>query len=238
MGKTAQDIINWALSQVGYKEGSNNDNKYGKQYGLNNQPYCCIFVWCDFKDNGASDLFYGGKKTASCTTLYNWAKKNGQTVSVSAIQPGDVYFCDWDNSGDCDHVGICVEKSGSDVIGVEANTSKGTTGSQSNGDGVYKRKRPLKQVKRVWRPKYAASTTTNNSKGEYCKVELPVLKTGSKGNAVRSAQRLLTSMGYNTGGIDGDFGTLTAKAVKAFQKSKKLTQDAEIGKNTWTALLL
>ena len=29
MGKTAQDIINWALSQVGYREGANNDNKYG-----------------------------------------------------------------------------------------------------------------------------------------------------------------------------------------------------------------
>lgn len=30
-------LVKTALSQVGYKEGRNNDNKYGKWMGVNNQ---------------------------------------------------------------------------------------------------------------------------------------------------------------------------------------------------------
>ena len=37
-------FVKFALSQVGYKEGKNNDNKYGKYFGMNNQPWCCFFV--------------------------------------------------------------------------------------------------------------------------------------------------------------------------------------------------
>ena len=33
-----QQMLEAALSQLGYTEGSNNDTKYGRWYGLNNQP--------------------------------------------------------------------------------------------------------------------------------------------------------------------------------------------------------
>ena len=39
-----------------------------------------------------------------------------------------------------DHCGICESVSGQYVTAIEGNTSNGNTGSQSNGDGVYRRK--------------------------------------------------------------------------------------------------
>lgn len=236
---SAQAIIDKALSQVGYKEGSGNNNKYGIAYGYNKVSWCCIFIWWLFNQCGASDLFYGGKKTASCTTLYNWAKKNSQTVTPANLRAGDIVFYDWDSSGDADHVGVCVSRSGNTVYTVEGNTSSGNSGSQSNGDGVYKRSRPLSQIKKVWRPKYSglASNTTTTKEG-YCNVDLPILKTGMKGAAVGTMQTLLNAKGYSCGAVDKDFGTKTATALRAFQRANGLERDAICGPASWKALLL
>ena len=48
---TAKSLLKTAKSQVGVKESPRNSNKtkYGKEYGLNGQPWCCIFVWWCFK---------------------------------------------------------------------------------------------------------------------------------------------------------------------------------------------
>ncbi|WP_338777930.1 peptidoglycan-binding protein [Metabacillus sp. FJAT-52054] len=62
------------------------------------------------------------------------------------------------------------------------------------------------------------------------------LKIGSRGDAVADLQRKLTKLGFNTGGIDGVFGPATDKAVRAFQKSKRLTADGIVGPKTWSAL--
>ena len=64
------------------------------------------------------------------------------------------------------------------------------------------------------------------------------VKKGSKGNNVRWVQWELKRLGYDLGedGIDGDFGSVTDKAVRAFQKKHKLTVDGVVGKNTRAAL--
>lgn len=54
--------------------------------------------------------------------------------------------------------------------------------------------------------------------------EYPVLTRGSKGENVKKLQRRLKELGFYTGSIDGDFGTGTYNAVKAFQKSIGLSQ--------------
>lgn len=36
-------ILKTAAAELGYHEGYNNDNKYGIEYGMNNQPWCVIF---------------------------------------------------------------------------------------------------------------------------------------------------------------------------------------------------
>lgn len=69
---------------------------------------------------------------------------------------------------------------------------------------------------------------------------IPLIKRGNRGELVRAAQYLLEGRGFPCGihGADGDFGSATEKAVKAFQDDRDLLQDGEIGDQTWTRLLL
>lgn len=46
-GDQRLDIIGVARTQIGYKEGPNNQNKYGAWYRLDNVAWCAIFIsWC------------------------------------------------------------------------------------------------------------------------------------------------------------------------------------------------
>jgi hypothetical protein len=63
-----------------------------------------------------------------------------------------------------------------------------------------------------------------------------VLKLGSRGEEVKELQRLLTSRGFSTKGIDGVFGSNTDRAVRNFQKSKNITADGMVGSTTKKAL--
>lgn len=58
---------------------------------------------------------------------------------------------------------------------------------------------------------------------------VPVLKNGSTGESVLTAQRRLAELGYYTGGIDGQYGPGTASAVKQFQAQHGLDADGKIG---------
>ncbi|NJR74399.1 MAG: peptidoglycan-binding protein [Scytonema sp. CRU_2_7] len=49
-------------------------------------------------------------------------------------------------------------------------------------------------------------------------------------------QKVMNARGYNAGKVDGDFGSQTEVAVRAFQKEAGLSVDGEVGKLTWTAL--
>jgi hypothetical protein len=63
-----------------------------------------------------------------------------------------------------------------------------------------------------------------------------ILKKGSRGNAVRELQQKLTSLGYDTKGIDGIFGANTERAVRQFQKNHGLVVDGIVGPATKKAL--
>lgn len=70
-------------------------------------------------------------------------------------------------------------------------------------------------------------------------IELTVLKRGSKGNQVKAVQRMLYSMGYDLGAskVDGDFGSKTDVAIRAYQKKNGLVADGIVGAKTWAKLL-
>lgn len=70
-------------------------------------------------------------------------------------------------------------------------------------------------------------------------VELPVLRSGSKGETVQALQRLLIGSGYSCGwyGADGDFGAATNNAVRLYQRDNGLEVDGICGKLTWSKLL-
>jgi peptidoglycan hydrolase-like protein with peptidoglycan-binding domain len=64
----------------------------------------------------------------------------------------------------------------------------------------------------------------------------PILKKGSKGNPVRRAQSRMTAAGYDTGGVDGIFGTKTESGVKTFQGAQGLDVDGIVGPATWAKI--
>ena len=65
-----------------------------------------------------------------------------------------------------------------------------------------------------------------------------VLSKGSMGNDVVAMQKALASLGYDLGsyGTDGDFGSMTEKAVKAFQAKAGLDQSGQYDAKTHEAL--
>lgn len=64
----------------------------------------------------------------------------------------------------------------------------------------------------------------------------PMLRTGSRGDAVRKLQELLNAKGYTCGSVDGIFGSKTYAAVLAFQKANGLAADGIVGSLTWAKL--
>lgn len=62
------------------------------------------------------------------------------------------------------------------------------------------------------------------------------LRLGSQGDAVRSLQARLISLGYLKGSADGDFGKATETALIAFQRRNSLTADGIAGRATLTRL--
>ena len=64
----------------------------------------------------------------------------------------------------------------------------------------------------------------------------PTIKKGSKGAAVKLAQKRLVMRWYSPGPIDGLFGAKTEKAVKYYQGDRLLTNDGIVGPKTWARL--
>ena len=55
-------------------------------------------------------------------------------------------------------------------------------------------------------------------------------------DSIIKIQNALRFSGFYRGKIDGKLGSQTKKAIKVFQKSKKLRPDGVVGKKTWEAL--
>jgi putative chitinase len=63
----------------------------------------------------------------------------------------------------------------------------------------------------------------------------PVLRRGSKGEAVVELQRALRKLGFMLA-VDADFGVGTEVAVAAFQRERQLVVDGVVGSDTWKAI--
>lgn len=67
-------------------------------------------------------------------------------------------------------------------------------------------------------------------------IEMATLKTNSRGEQVKTLQRLLVGFGYDLK-IDGAFGTITDRTVRTFQRKAGLSADGIVGEKTWRKLL-
>lgn len=86
-------FVSIAISQIGYREGSDNSNKYGEWFGMNDEPWCAIFVsWCA---NEAGILNTLVPKYASCeigADYYKNKKRFKTRESGYTPKKGDIIF--------------------------------------------------------------------------------------------------------------------------------------------------
>lgn len=152
---TAEKILEIARLQLGIKENPPNSNRvkfntayYGQEVSGSAYPWCCAFVWWVFREAGASGLFYGGKKTASCSTLLGFHKT--QAVRENYL-PGDIIFFNFGGKKNTQHVGICEGWDGRYITTIDGNTAPT---NEANGGAVMRRRRPKKYIVGAYRPTY------------------------------------------------------------------------------------
>ena len=195
---TATQFLNMARSQVGFREGADNANKYGLWYGMDHQPYCAIgLTWTAFQVGGLDAI---GGRWYRVIPFAQWFRDRHRFFGSG--QRGDIVFFDWtgrQRAGSEQHVGIVESVSGSYVQTIEFNTTSGVAGSQSDGGGVYKRTRHISMIVGFGRPLYTPET---------------------------DVAPLVTSVGYRSTDpvplvIDGAWGPATTRRLQALLKIRK-----------------
>ena len=164
-----QDVLARAASRIGYY--APNDPQPGSEAGRywankvnqawlagpsNTIWWCMLFVSMCLDEIGQIDSIGGFSYNTDVTLNRN----RGRLVPVSAAQPGDVVIFNWGFTGGTDHVGF-VERNlgGGRLQTIEGNTSSGAAGSQSSGNGVWRRIRSS-DIAAVIRPAYSGVTVT------------------------------------------------------------------------------
>ncbi|MFG1610233.1 CHAP domain-containing protein [Actinoplanes sp. NPDC049265] len=233
MARTAAEVLRIARSQIGYQEGHNNDNKYGRAYGMNHVFWCQQFVWWVFRQAGA-----GGEmpKTAVTRVAYPWYRKHRHLVRTRDAKPGDVVWFDFSGTlKPVSHVGI-VEKNlgGGRLQTIEGNTNgKGVR----SGGGVLRKVRSSRIVA-VGRPGFVtAQRHPAPGSGDLRYPGHPIGPGSREHGTVRWIQgRLNFWAGRARLTVDGDFGPLTERALREFQVRRGLKGLGVAGPKTWPLL--
>lgn len=158
MSTTVSRILDLAKAQIGTTEQPAGSNKvkyntayYGTEVSGAAYPWCCAFIWWLFHELDSEALFYGGGKTASCTTLMRYYKQHNQFYT-SNPKPGDLVFFNFDkNTNDAEHIGIVEAVNSGIVVTIEGNTS---VASNDNGGAVMRRERRENVILGYARPAY------------------------------------------------------------------------------------
>ena len=133
-GDQRVDIVSIAKTQIGYREGDNNDTKYGTWYGLPNQPWCAMFVsWCARQAKVPLDILRNCAIAAPYYGYFDIPYYDGEEYTP---KQGDLFF-----TKTFSHVGLVDYVDGEYFYTVEGNTND--TGS-STGIGVFSLRRTLK----------------------------------------------------------------------------------------------
>lgn len=246
-------ILRRAAGEIGYSRWT--DPNRGTKYARETQPalwprdtwllangisFCDIFITWVFWKEGLLGILPAG---ASYNTDYR--SSHGGRISKSQAEPGDVLVFDWNwGTRATNHVGI-LEKTTShgNPQTIEGNTSSGSSGSQSNGGGVYRRVRRWSQVRYVIRPRWheaigipSGGASVGGSRQDPWESSPRVQ--GMSIGEVKTVQRALVDAGYSVGshGIDGSYKADTYTAVKAAQKALGVAVDGIAGPDTMNAL--
>lgn len=264
MGYTAKQLVAIAEAEIGYHEKATNSNldsktansgkgnytKYSRDlhkagyYNGNKQGFdwCDQFVdWCFFKLCGSKDKAeylecQTGNYGAGCGFSLKYYKAAGRFDDNPKV--GDQIFFKYSNDDStADHTGIVVRVTDKLIETIEGNS----------GNEVRRKayQRTDKTIIGYGHPRYDAEPKKTVIKEvKTVKIEMPVLRRGSSGTAVKTLQRLLRQLQYvNLDGktlliVDGSFGSNTEAAVKRYQKNRGAKNpDGIVGEWTWNKLL-
>jgi len=203
------------------------------------EPWCdmSITYWARQSGNTAAVL-PGGDRAFTVWHAEDFLKAKrwykGTTGNVNRARPGDIVFFDWGASkslGAIDHVGV-IEKAlgGGRVQTIEGNT----------GDQCLRRVRSSAVIAGFGRPNYDKAPTPAPSSSTWTEElvkQLPELKRGASGEDVESLQGLLVARHHPEVEVDGSFGGVTDKAVRAVQRWGGVKDDGVVGAATWPVLL-
>jgi hypothetical protein len=237
-------VVSEVKAHIGIKEGSNAHHKIIDRYNSRaplprnykvkyTDAWCATFVSYIAIILGYTDII---PIECSCPRMIELAKAAGIWVEDDAYapKPGDIILYDWqdsgagDNTGTADHIGYVLSVSGKYMQIGEGNykNAVGVRGMAVNG----------RFIRGYICPRYnsSASEMAEFIAGEKEDWDLmPELKKGTKNTkAVKCLQAMLGGLT-----IDGDFGSKTLAAAKAFQQKNGLVQDGVVGPKTWKALI-
>ena len=266
MGYTAKQLVAIAEAEIGYHEKASNSNLDSKTANSGNKNYTKYardlykagyyngnkqsFDWCDTftdwcfyqlcgrnKDKAEYLECQTGNLGAGCGFSLKYYKAAGRFDKTPKV--GDQIFFKYSNDDStADHTGSVVRVTDSLVETIEGNS-----GSEVKRKAYQ---RTDKTIVGYGHPRYDAEPkkTVVTKEVKTVQVELPILRKGSSGNAVKTLQRLLRQLEYvNADGktyitVDGSFGSNTEAAVKRYQKNRGARNpDGIVGEWTWNKLL-
>ncbi|MBR0135461.1 MAG: peptidoglycan-binding protein [Clostridia bacterium] len=247
-GNQRLDIINAALSQVGYHEGDSTAQLNGANiYGSHNYTEYCY--WYGVNVLGHSEGFYhewcaiftawSARQARIPTTIINnacYAHAGMNPFYFNVVfhprgtyvpRTGDLIFYDWAYNGkDWDHVGIVTFVQNGRVHTVEGNAS----------DQVLQRDISIydTEIQGYGAPFYVDSPASASEVSSY-PVPAGNLSYGCSGDEVKWLQAALLHLGIPCP-IDGYFGSNTLRQLKWFQYLCGMTQDGICGPNVKAAI--
>lgn len=248
-------LVSWCNSQVGYREGANNSNKYADIDGIKrlygwypqNQPWCDLFVDAAFIINFGYDLAsamtyqFTGSGSAACATSASFYKQHGAWYSVPNV--GDqVFFL---VSGGINHTGIvtavgmgaitCVEGNSSDMVARRTYTigSPNIAGFGRPRWDLVQSYTPPAQDEQQEEPEQGRPGHLYHDY-QYS-VRINLLKLGDYGPQVRNLQAMLKAAGIDCP-INSKFDDATYTALQKFQEAAGIEADGEFGGATFTTL--
>lgn len=216
-------------------------------------PWCAAFVSAVGAALGLTATILPECACDPMIALYKASGRWATTDRITMIQPGDLIFYDWDQNGSADHVGIIVDITASGYRVIEGNISDAV--------GYRTVARNYNLIRGFCLPDYAAAARDEGSdevivvepepepdapvfdpdtpNGDSFELRFRNLRLGCVGEDVRALQRNLKSLGFDVGrhGLDGELGSDTLQAVKAYQRSVRLDPDGEVGPRTMAALM-
>ena len=210
-------------------------SQYASQFGQ--KVHDCVglikgYLWCDDPDGVPR---YNASQDVAVSGLWAQCNRRGPLNTIPEI-PGVCVF-----NGSLGHVGVyigkgeVVEAMGQDygVVKTQLHARNWTNWGMPRWIDYEVQGEEDEIIVEPDKPKEKPSGLQAYA------VYLPLLRQGSTGKAVRSAQTLLIANGCGCGpdGVDGDFGTMTRKAVLRYQQQNGLLVDGEIGSETWSRLI-